>query len=113
MQVFDRDGTSVSLWWPSSGAEKYVLEMEKDGTWETLSGNIKGTTIRKKNLSPETTYSFRVTPVMKNDEMGPSETVTASPTSLKQLEKPKCNDVDGESAIFSAEIKFKFRYSAT
>lgn len=61
--------------WPVvAGAKKYVLEMktmsadDDDGGFRELSSKLTQPQAKKKNLEPGQLYSFRVAPVMGNDD---------------------------------------------
>uniref|UniRef100_A0A7S4K6K6 protein-disulfide reductase n=1 Tax=Odontella aurita TaxID=265563 RepID=A0A7S4K6K6_9STRA len=64
--LLDATDDSLTVSWPSvAGADRYVLQYrresdsEEGGDYETLSENLKSTQARKRNLPPESAFSFR------------------------------------------------------
>lgn len=53
--------TSISLSWSKvKNADKYVVEIYKNGKWTKYGKTLTGTSVTVKNLSSATTYKFRV-----------------------------------------------------
>lgn len=109
LEVFDRDATSVCLWWASAGQQAaYAVQMRKQAKWgqeeeefKTLSSTIKAHTVRKNNLESGRLYEWRVG-VMNGDEVGEwSEVLVAGPTDPKethQMEAPRIAEYDASTA---------------
>lgn len=59
--VLEASPTAVTLEWAPRAAERFEAQLEEaDGTWRTLSADLRSAFMKKKNLSPGTRYRFRV-----------------------------------------------------
>jgi len=74
--LVDSRSDSVTIsWTKAEEAVCYILEyrtvnpLEPD--WQRLAEDIQGTSSRKRNLTPESEYYFRISPVYEDDTMGP------------------------------------------
>lgn len=103
--LLERDYSSISVAWVETDLTRpkfYELEICECGIWRSLSSNISSTTIRKKNLSPDVEYAFRV----RSQENGtsfwsaftlPSEPMTVLPSNKKMLDAPTLVSRDSQS----------------
>jgi len=74
IQLLDARPDSLTVTWPTvSGAKRYVLELKSengDGEFRELSSKLSQPQAKKKNLTPNQAYSFRVAPVTQDETRG-------------------------------------------
>jgi thiol-disulfide isomerase/thioredoxin len=106
--LIDARSTSITVTWPAvDGASRYILEFRtaEEEDCSTLSDKLTSTQARKRNLSPEQSYCFRVAGVVK-DTVGAwiSHTDTFTTLSTVQDEKesmaaPKTTNAGSNHAL--------------
>jgi hypothetical protein len=124
--LLERDHNSITIAWKPIGEPKglvYNLEVFDNGTWNSLSNNLKGTSIRKKNLEQKKDYIFRVRSKQSetsewsnfSDESIPMNVIS---TEIKLLDPPTLSSRDYQSitiqwtAILGDGYKLRFRSEA-
>jgi thiol-disulfide isomerase/thioredoxin len=81
ISLIDARSDSLTVTWPAvTRAKRYILEYKTDEDWIELSSKLTTTQARKRNLTPECAYTFRVAPVLpKNDnDVDNGEEITGS-----------------------------------
>ena len=87
---------SILLHWdepPYDSVSCYEIQMRESSNsgcdWQTITSSLCGTSVKKKNLLPSSSYQFRIRPIMKNAETSsflpfspPSDSVSPRPLSL-------------------------------
>jgi hypothetical protein len=112
-QLIESDHSSVLIGWleaPSSPSLFELQMMEKENqsasddesNWKTLSDKIHGTSIKKKNLSPDLAYLFRIRywdhkASQWSDFSAPSVEMRVQPIDKKLLNPPVLLSRDGQS----------------
>lgn len=103
--LLERDHTSITIAWRGiPGAECYELELQSNGAeWTSLSANLRGTSIRKKNLVDGVIYTFRIRYKSQGDSdwsefSAPSDELRVLSPEVSIMDPPEVSARDDVSA---------------
>jgi len=81
ISLIDARSDSLTITWKATArASHYILEWktETEEDWSVLSAKLTTTQARKRNLTPEHSYSFRVAPVLPKNENNNGDEINGS-----------------------------------